>query len=63
MLKEKKITLLYNGEEITFQCKSDQNIFKEILNKINKDLENMSFLYNGGIMEEDFNLEEIKKMK
>ena len=61
MLKEKKITLLYNGEEITFQCKSDQNIFKEISNKINKDLENMSFLYNGGIMEEDFNLEEIKK--
>ena len=61
MLKEKKITLLYNGEEITFQCKSDQNIFKEISNKINKDLENMSFIYNGGIMEEDFNLEEIKK--
>jgi len=52
-LKEKKITLLYNGQEITIQWKRDQNIFKIISNKINKDLENMSFLYNGGIIEED----------
>ena len=58
--KEKRITFLYNGEAITTQCKIDENIFKIFANKINKDLENMAFLYNGNIIKEDFDLENIK---
>jgi len=60
-LKEKKINFLYNGQEITIQCKIGPNIFKEFSNKINKDLENMCFLYNGATMEEDFNFGKIKE--
>ncbi len=60
-LKEKKINFLYNGQEITIQCKIGPNIFKEFLYKINKDLENICFLYNGATMEEDFNFEKIKE--
>ena len=58
--KEKTISFLYNGETITIQCKSDENIFKRFSNEINKDLEYMSFLYNGDVMKEDFNLNTIK---
>ena len=60
-LKEKKINFLYNGKEITIQCKIGSNIFKEFSNKINKDLENMCFLYNGATTEEDFNFGKIKE--
>ena len=58
--KEKRISFLYNGEAITTQCKIDENIFKIFSNIINKDLENMAFLYNGNIIKEDFDLENIK---
>ena len=58
--KEKKITFDYNGQEITIQCKIDENLFEKLSNTINKDLENMCFLYNGAAMKKDFDLEEIK---
>jgi len=58
--KDKKITFIYNGEVITIQCKTDQNIFGEFSNIINKNLENMCFLYNGDVIKEDFDLEKIK---
>ena len=60
-VKEKTINFLFNGREITFQCKNNENIFERISNKINKDLENISFLYNGDIMKEDFDLTKIKE--
>ena len=59
--KEKRITFFHNGETITIQCKIEENLFERFSNKINKDLENMVFLYNGNIMKEDFDLKKIKE--
>jgi len=58
--KEKKITFDYNGQEITIQCKINENLFEKLSNTINKDLENMCLLYNGNVMKEDLDLKEIK---
>ena len=57
---EKKITFLYNGETITIQCKVEENIFERFSKEINKDIENISFLYNGDVIKEDFDLGSIK---
>ena len=34
-VKEKTINFLYNGREITIQCKNNENIFKRFSNKNN----------------------------
>ena len=60
--KEKKITFNYNGQEITIQCRIDENLFVKLSNTINKGLENMTLLYNGNLMkEEDFDLKIVKE--
>ena len=61
--KEKKITLLYQGEEITIHCKIDENLFEKLSITINKDLENMCLLYNGDVIKEDFDLKDINDNK
>ena len=58
--KDKKITFDYNGQEITIQCKIEENLFEKLSNIINKDLENMCLIYNGNVMKEDLDLKEIK---
>ena len=56
MNKDIKVSFLYNGKTMTFQCKINENIFERFSKEINKDITNMCFLYNGGIIKEDFTL-------
>ena len=60
MKKEKKVTFLYNGNEMTFQCKIKENILERFSKEKNKVRAILCFLYNGNIIKEDFDLGEIK---
>ncbi len=43
------------------QYSNDENIFERLSDEINKDTSNMSFLYNGDSINEDFDLQKIKE--
>ena len=60
MKKDKKVTFLYNGDTMTFLCKNEENIFERFSKQKNKDRTNLCFLYNGNVINEDFDLGEIK---
>ena len=44
MNKDIKVSFLYNGKTMTFQCKINENIFERFSKEINKDITNMCFL-------------------
>ena len=53
----------YKGQEVKIQCKKNENmndIFKRYTNKIKKDINNIYFIYNGNIINNNkIKLEEI----
>ena len=63
-MSEVTIEFIYKGNSTKIQSKRDEcmkDIFKGYLNKINKDINEVYFLYNGNKIEEELKLEEINK--
>ena len=52
-MEDININFNYKGQEVKIQCKKNENmnqIFKRYTSKINKDINNIYFIYNGNII-------------
>ena len=65
-MEDVKIIFLFNGEQIIMECNRNENvlnIFKQISAKINKEISNIYFLYNGDIINEDSKIDKYCEKK
>ena len=56
------LNFIFNGKEIKIQCKRNEfmkDIFKRYISKIDKDIDKLYFIYNGGKINEELKLKEI----